>query len=81
MCQLRRWVHDKEEIMEKPTQVQINLNFVYEKETVGILAKEEKKLRSKTLKLVKVQWSLDPNDCTWELEDKIRMDYPKLFAN
>ena len=55
--------------------------MVYEKEPVGILAKEEKKLRSKTLKLVKVQWSVDPNDCTWELEDKIRMDYPKLFAN
>ena len=80
VSQLRRWVHDKEEILEKPTQVQINSDLVYEKEPVGILAKEEKKLRNKTLKLVKVQWSLDPKDCTWELEDKIKMDYPKLFV-
>ena len=81
ISQLRRWVHDGTEILEAPTQVQINPNLVYEKEPVGIVAKDEKKLRNKTLKLVKVQWSVDSNDCTWELEDKIRIDYPKLFAN
>ena len=53
--------------------------MVYEKEPVGIVSKEIKKLRNKEVKLMKVQWSIDPNDCTWEVEDKIRNDYPKLF--
>ena len=61
--------------------MQINPNLIYEKDPVGILAKDVKKLRNKSLKLVKVQWSLDPSDCTWELEDKVRMNYPKLFSN
>ena len=81
VSQLRRWVHDKAEILETPTQVQINPNLIYEKDPVGILAKDVKKLRNKSLKLVKVQWSLDPSDCTWELEDKVRMNYPKLFSD
>ena len=80
VSQLRRWVHDKATILETPTQVQINPDLVYEKEPVGIMAKEVKKLRNKIIKLVKVQWSLDPNDCTWELEDKVKMNNPKLFA-
>ena len=80
VSQLRRWVHDGTEILKKSTQVQINPDLVYEKEPVGIVAQDEKKLRNKTLKLVKIQWSLDPNDCTWELKDKIERDYPKLFA-
>ena len=29
--------------------------------------------------LVKVQWSEDENDVTWELEDKIRRTHPELF--
>ena len=39
--------------------------------------KEEKELRNnKKIKLVKVQWSDDERDCTWEAEEKIRKNYP-----
>ena len=81
VSQLRKWVHDKETILESPTQVSIQEDLVYAKEPVGIVAKEEKKLRNKVIKLVKIQWSLDTNDCTWEVEDKIRAKYPNLFAD
>ena len=64
VSQLRRWVHDRETILESPKEVQIDPRMVYEKEPVGIVAREIKKLRNKEIKLVKVQWSLDPKDCT-----------------
>ena len=79
VSQLRRWVHDKEAILESSKDVQIDPRMIYEKEPVGIVSRETKKLRNKEIKLVKVQWSLDPNDCTWEVEDKIRNDYPQQF--
>ena len=72
-------MHDKETILESPTHVEIQENLVYKKEPVGVVAREEKKLRNKTNKLVKVQWSLDGNDCTWEVEDRVRAKYPSLF--
>ena len=46
---------------------------------MGIVGREEKKLRNKIIKLVKVQWSLDANDCTWEVEDKMKNQYPQIF--
>ena len=79
VSQLRRWVHDEGTILKSPENVQIDPRMIYEKKPVGIVAKEIKKLRNKEIRLVKMQWSLDPNDCTWEVEDKIRNDYPQLF--
>ena len=80
VSQLRRWVYDKETILESPTQVEVQENLVYKKEPVGIVAREEKKLRNKIIKLVKIQWSLDENDCTWEAEDRMKDKYPNLFS-
>ena len=44
-----------------------------------ILGSVAKKLRNKEIKLVKVQWGDNPEDATWETEDKIRALYPFLF--
>ena len=79
ISQLRKCVHDGASIEEIPNQVEIRSDLVYVKEPVGVVAKEEKKLRNKTIKLVKIQWSLDANDCTWEVEDKMRNQYPQIF--
>ena len=35
---------------------------------MGIVSREDKKLINKVINLVKVQSSLDQNDCTWEVE-------------
>lgn len=80
VSQLRKWVLDKETILESPTHDEIQENLVYKKEPVGIVAREEKKLRNKIVKLVKIQWSLDGNDCTWEAEDRMMDKYPNLFS-
>lgn len=44
-----------------------------------ILGSEVKKLRKREVKLMKVQWEEDPENATWETEDKIRASYPFLF--
>ena len=80
VSQLRKCVHDEASVIQSQNKVEVRPDLVYEKKPVGIVAKEDKKLRNKTIKLVKVQWSLDPNDCTWEVEDKIKVQYPQLFA-
>ena len=46
---------------------------------VHIVARDEKKLRNKRVRLVKVQWSDDARDCTWETKNMIRDSYPDLF--
>ena len=79
VSQLRKYVHGEPEIEQPPSEVEVRPDLVYVKEPIGIMAKEEKKLRNKTIKLVKVQWSLDANDCTWEVEDKMRSQYPQIF--
>jgi len=38
-----------------------------------------KHLRNKVVKMVKIQWSDNEADVTWELEDDIRKKYPQLF--
>ena len=44
-----------------------------------ILGSEVKKLRNIEIKLMKVQWGDNPEDATWDTEDKIRDSYLFLF--
>ena len=46
-----------------------------------ILDFSTKRLRNKVVKMVKIQWSDNDNDVTWELEDDIRKKYPQLFSD
>jgi hypothetical protein len=60
--------------------VQIDKNLSYKEYLIAILDFLEKKTRTKTIKMVKVQWSRQSTEeATWEVEDKIRKDYPHLF--
>ena len=40
------------------------------------MGKETRELRSKKVHLVKVQWSSDPRDCTWETEKALNKPTP-----
>ncbi|WMV09858.1 hypothetical protein MTR67_003243 [Solanum verrucosum] len=52
----------------------------YEEEPVAILDREVRKLRTKEIKSVKVQWKHRPIEKTiWETEKDIRDKYPQLF--
>lgn len=79
---LRKCLRDSEEVIE-PKQLQqlgIAPNMTYTREPIRIIASETKKLRSKVVPLVKVQWSSNPKDCTWETQESMQRHYPELFG-
>ena len=82
VSQLRKFVHDSDMTIS-PDQLE---DFEVEPEAVGnrkptrIVEHDTKRLRRKAVKLVKVQWSEDESDCTWETEEDIRKKYPELFV-
>ena len=47
---------------------------------VVILDRSERVTRGGRIKMVKVRWSENENDVTWELEDKVRSLHPELFT-
>jgi len=52
----------------------------YEEQPFRILEGQVKKLRSKEIASVKVQWSNHSEDeATWEMEDAMKEKYPYLF--
>nr|KYP73771.1 hypothetical protein KK1_006423 [Cajanus cajan] len=48
---------------------------------VQIANKRIKQLRNKQISLVKVIWNDVTGDATWELEEKLRENYPYLFLS
>ncbi|XP_052197394.1 uncharacterized protein LOC127804561 [Diospyros lotus] len=61
-----------------PTMIQPSLQ--YEEQPVKILDRQVRKLRSKEIVSVKVQWSHhSEGEATWEMEDAMKEKYPYLF--
>ncbi|KAA0062107.1 pol protein [Cucumis melo var. makuwa] len=62
--------------------LRISENLSYEEQPVEILAREVKKLRSREISLVKVLWrNHGVEEATWEREEDMRAQYPKLFED
>lgn len=78
VSQLRKYTHDPTHIIE-PDAVQIREDLTYETQPVRVDDQRTKQLRGKDIHLVKVVWSDTMGDTTWELEDKMREQYPNLF--
>jgi hypothetical protein len=56
--------------------IEINKNLSYKEHPTAILDFSERKTRTKTIKMVKVQWSHhSTEETTWEVVDKMRMEY------
>ncbi|WMV07806.1 hypothetical protein MTR67_001191 [Solanum verrucosum] len=54
----------------------------YEEELVAILDRDVRKLRTKEVKSLKVQWKHRPvEEATWKIEKDMREKYPQLFDN
>ena len=61
-------------------QLEVNPDLTYEEEPVTILDWKDKVLRDKTVRLVKVLWqNHSVEEATWELEERMRVMYPRLF--
>ena len=61
-------------------QPEVPPNLTIQEQPVRILDRKEKLLRNKTLKLVKVLWSKQTEEATWELEDSLHQKHPELFV-
>ena len=62
--------------------VLLDENLSYEEEPVAILDREVRKLRSREIASVKVQWKNRPiEESTWEKEADMQETYPHLFTD
>ena len=62
--------------------VLLDENLTYEEEPVAILDKEIRKLRSREIASIKIQWKNRPvEEATWEKEADMRETYPHLFTD
>ena len=62
--------------------VLLDENLSYEEEPVAILDREVRKLRSREIASIKVQWKNRPvEEATWEKEADMQERYPHLFTD
>ena len=62
--------------------VLLDENLTYEEEPVAIIDREVRKLRSREIASIKVQWKNRPvEESTWEKEADMQERYPHLFTN
>ena len=60
--------------------IRVDEKLTYVEEPEAITDRKVKKLRTKEINLVKVQWKFHKGqDSTWESEDEMRAKYPSLF--
>ncbi|WP_374939255.1 hypothetical protein [Pseudoalteromonas sp. SWYJZ12] len=78
---LRKHVKDDRTVVTpEVVGVTVRPDTSYEVEPVRLIARSERKLRSRVQPMVKVLWNAqDQSDATWELEDDVRRDFPHLF--
>ena len=79
---LRRYLHDPSLIIQPSSldSLDIEPDLTIERKPLRIVDQGTKQLRRKSVRLVKVQWSTDERDCTWETEESIRASNPELFV-
>ncbi|XP_020239400.1 uncharacterized protein LOC109818367 [Cajanus cajan] len=80
VSQLRKYIHDLSQVLELEA-VQIKENLTFEKQPVSVVDKKVTQLRGKSINLVKVIWDEVTNEATWELEDRMKDQYPYLFLS
>ncbi|KAI3704130.1 hypothetical protein L1987_74344 [Smallanthus sonchifolius] len=62
-------------------EIEVDNSLNYIEEPIAIIDRAEKRLRNKSIKLVKVQWKhRKGSEATWEKEDEMRGLYPQLFS-
>ncbi|XP_020114541.1 uncharacterized protein LOC109728533, partial [Ananas comosus] len=78
---LRKYIRNSTHVLEYEP-VELREDMSYEEYPVCILNREVKKLRSRKIPYVKVQWSNHAvREATWELEESMRREYPQLFES
>ena len=78
---LRKYHGDPSHVLDF-SLVKLDKDLSYVEEPVAILDRQVRKLRSKNIASVKVQWRGHPVEVvTWEVENDLRSCYPHLFTS
>ncbi|XP_069149182.1 uncharacterized protein [Solanum lycopersicum] len=78
---LKRY-HGDENYIIRWDSVLLDENLSYEEEPVAILDREVRKLRSKDIASIKVQWkNRTVEESTWDKETDMQARYPHLFTD
>ena len=76
---LRRYRSDPSHVL-KDSEVTLSENLSYAEESVKIVDHKIKQFRQREIPMVKIVWKHhDVEEATWEMEEKMRRDYPHLF--
>ncbi|KAK4710921.1 hypothetical protein R3W88_005434 [Solanum pinnatisectum] len=77
---LKRYHMDGDYII-KWDSIVLDKDLQYEEEPIVILDRDVRKLRTKEIKFMKVQWKHRPfEEATWETKRDMRDKYPQLFV-
>ena len=78
---LRKYMHDPTMVVSADSCEDLEVDPVVSRprKPLRIVETDTKQLRRKTITLLKVQWSDDVNDCTWEEEERMKAAHPELF--
>ncbi|XP_057444256.1 uncharacterized protein LOC130736437 [Lotus japonicus] len=80
VSQLRKYILDPSHVIELD-DIQLKDNLSFEVPPVIIEDRRVKQLQGKQIMLVKVIWNQNTGDTTWELEEKMKEQYPELFTD
>ena len=79
VSQLRKYVRDPSHVIDY-SELAVRSDLSLEVQPIAILDRREKRLKNRTIRLVRVAWNpQSPGDSTWEPEDRMRELYPHLF--
>ncbi|XP_042038312.1 uncharacterized protein LOC121784215 [Salvia splendens] len=79
VSQLRKYVYDPKHIIHYE-EVSLTPDLNYEEKLIAILDQKKQQLRNKSISAVKVLWNHHgQEEATWELEEKMREQYPEMF--
>ncbi|XP_019246406.1 PREDICTED: uncharacterized protein LOC109226057 [Nicotiana attenuata] len=77
---LRKYYEDPSHVLDF-SSVQLNKDLTYDEEPLATLDRHVRKLRSKNIRLVKVQWKGIPvEEANWETGNNMQGRYPHLFG-
>ena len=80
VSQLRKYVADPSHVINWQ-DVEVSRNLTLAERPMCILDRQQRQLRGRVVRLVKVQWEHhSPEEATWEQEGTFRELYPDLFT-
>ncbi|XP_073120878.1 uncharacterized protein [Henckelia pumila] len=77
---LRKYVSNPSHVLSLEP-LQLSPHMTYEERPIRIFDRQERRLRNKSIPMVKVSWqNHSDEEATWEAETYIRTRYPELFG-